>query len=75
MLFTLYFWRDALERALKTAAQTAVALIGTGAVGIIEVHWYNVMSVSLVAALVSVLTSVGSDPLGERGTASLVNRK
>lgn len=74
-MFTLTFWRDAIERAVKTAAQTAVALIGTGAVGIIEVDWYNVLSVSIVAALVSVLTSVASDPLGEPGTASLVNHK
>lgn len=66
------FWKDALERAVKTAAQTAVALIGTGAVGIIDVDWVNIASVSGVAALVSVLTSVASGPFGPTDSASIV---
>lgn len=66
------FWKDALERAVKTAAQTAVALIGTGAVGIIDVDWANIASVSGVAALVSLLTSVASGPIGEPDTPSVV---
>lgn len=71
---TKKFWIDAAERAVKTAAQTALALLGTGLVGVLEVDWAQLASVSLVAALVSVLTSIGSDPLGERGTASLTGR-
>lgn len=74
-MFTLAFWKDALERAVKTAAQTAVALIGTGMVGILDVDWMQVASVSGVAALLSVLTSIGSDPFADRGTASLVRGK
>lgn len=74
-MFTLAFWKDALERAVKTAAQTAVALIGTGMVGILDVDWVQVASVSGVAALLSVLTSIGSDPFADRGTASLVRGK
>lgn len=66
------FWKDATERAVKTAAQVAVAMIGTGVVGIVDVDWYSVGSVSLVAALVSVLTSLGSDRVGDPGTASVV---
>ena len=71
-MFTLAFWKDAGERAVKTAAQTAVALIGTGMVGILDVDWAQVGSVTAVAALLSILTSVGSGPAGDRGTASLV---
>lgn len=71
-MLTKSFWKDALERAVKTAAQTAVALIGTGLVGIIDVDWANIASVSGVAALVSVLTSVASGPVGDADTASLV---
>lgn len=74
-MFTLAFWKDAIERAVKTAAQTAVALIGTGMVGILDVDWMQVASVSAVAALLSVLTSIGSDPFADRGTASLVRGK
>lgn len=71
-MFTLVFWRDAFERAVKTAAQTAVALIGTDLVGFLELDWLQIASVSGVAAVLSVLTSVGSDPFADRGTASLV---
>lgn len=70
-MFTLAFWKDAIERAVKTAAQTAVALIGTGMVGILDVDWVQVASVSAVAALLSVLTSIGSGTVGDH-TASLV---
>lgn len=66
------FWLDAGERAVKTAAQTAVALIGTGMVGILDVDWQQVGSVSACAAILSVLTSLGSYPSGEP-TASLVS--
>lgn len=68
------FWKDAAERAVKTAAQTAIALIGTELVGVIEVDWVNIASVSGVAALVSVLTSVASAPVGVPDTPSVVTR-
>lgn len=49
-------------RAIKTVAQTAVALIGTNAVGITEVDWIAVGSASLLAGVVSILTSVAGIP-------------
>lgn len=49
-------------RALKTFAQTAVALIGTGLVGVLDVDWQSVASVAFVAAVVSVLTSLAGLP-------------
>lgn len=49
-------------RAIKTVAQTAVALIGTNAVGITEVDWLAVGSASLLAGVVSILTSVAGIP-------------
>lgn len=48
----------ATERAVKTFAQTALATIGVGAVGIFEVDWVNVLSVSGLALVMSLLTSV-----------------
>lgn len=60
------FWTAAVERAVKTVAQVAVAFIGTGLVGLFEVDWLRLASISLVAGLVSVLTSVASiDSAGE----------
>lgn len=72
-MWSKQFWKETVERAIKTAAQTAVALIGTELVGIMELDWVQITSVSAVAALLSVLTSVGSDPVGKTGTPSLVN--
>lgn len=51
----------ALTRAVKTAAQTALALIGTGSVGFTDLDWVQVASVAGVAAVVSLLTSVATD--------------
>ena len=60
----------ALTRAVKTAAQTAVALIGTGSVGFTDLDWVQIASVAGVAAVVSLLTSVATD-LPEVGGAQL----
>ena len=48
-------------RALKTLAQTAVATIGTTAM-LSGVDWVMVASASALAALLSLLTSIGGLP-------------
>jgi hypothetical protein len=48
-------------RAIKTVAQTAVAMIGTSVV-ISDVNWPMVLSASLLAGALSVLTSVAGLP-------------
>ena len=51
-------WFKAAEiRAVKTIAQTAIATIGTSSV-LSEVNWAVVVSASLLAGLLSILTSV-----------------
>lgn len=54
------FWRATGIRALRTAAQTAVALIGTNAVGVTAVDWVGVASGAALAAICSALTSVAT---------------
>ena len=49
-------------RAVKTVCQTAVALIGTNAIGITEVNWVGVASGAALAGIVSLLTSLGGIP-------------
>lgn len=65
----------AFIRAIKTAAQTAVSLIGTGAVGFTDLDWIQIASVSGVAAVVSLLTSVGGLPEVAGGKSPLASTK
>jgi hypothetical protein len=61
-------WLEAAGiRAVKTAAQTAVSLIGTGAVGFTDLDWLQIASVSGVAAVLSLLTSVAGLPELDEG--------
>lgn len=55
------WWKAAGTRALKTVAQTAVATIGTTAV-ISGVDWVMVASASVLAGVLSLLTSVAGLP-------------
>lgn len=57
---TLTFWRATAERAVKTAAQTLLLLIGAGTVGITALNWPELLGLTGTAALLSVLTSVAS---------------
>ena len=58
---TVLWIKAALIRAIKTIAQTAVATIGTAAV-ISSVDWVMVISASLLAGLLSILTSIAGLP-------------
>lgn len=66
--------KAALVRAIKTAAQTAVALIGTNAIGITGVDWVAVASAAALAAVVSLLTSVAGIPEVREGKSPLEDR-
>ncbi|MCI9063290.1 MAG: hypothetical protein HFJ17_01620 [Clostridia bacterium] len=48
-------------RAIKTVAQTAVSLIGVGTV-MSDINWIMVGSASLLAGILSILTSVAGLP-------------
>lgn len=58
MLWTREFWAAAAERAIKTVAQTIVAVVGVAGTGLLSVDWVQTLSVAAAAGLASVLTSI-----------------
>ena len=60
------FIKAALSRAVRTCAQTAAAVIGTSAL-IAQVDWPAVLSASLLAGILSLLTSVATGLPEARG--------
>lgn len=56
------FWKAALIRAIKTFAQAMVAQIGAGSVGIVAFDWVGALSVSAMAAVLSIFTSLAGLP-------------
>ncbi len=63
------FVRAALIRTIRTVAQTAAATIGTSAL-LSEVDWRAVVSASVLAGILSVLTSIATG-LPEVGISTL----
>ena len=59
------WWCAAGIRALKTTCQTAIATIGTAAI-MSDVNWKIVVSASLLAGILSLLTSLAGLPEVEK---------
>lgn len=55
------WWQAAAIRAIKTVAQTAIASIGTAAL-MDSVDWKLVISASVLAGILSILTSLAGLP-------------
>lgn len=70
MKFTLDWFKAAGIRMIRTAAQVALAMLSIG-MTVSEVDWLNILSVSLVAAIYSLLTSIVTD-LPETGSDGVV---
>lgn len=58
---TKQWWKAAGIRAIRTVAQTAIASIGTSVV-LSSVNWLAVASASVLAGILSLLTSVAGLP-------------
>lgn len=66
-MFTKAFALAALERAVKTFAQSLAALLVADGTDLLTTNWGDRLSVAGMAAVVSVLTSVASGSLGSNG--------
>jgi len=62
-LFTALFWRQSLQRAIRTFAQGMLAVLGGSAFNVWAADWQNAVGVGLGASVLSLLMSV------DRGTA------
>lgn len=72
-MWTIEFWKNVLERAVKTAAQFAVGTLVGDAANILTLNWMVLLGAAGSGFLLSVLSSLGTEalPLGNEGTASL----
>jgi hypothetical protein len=70
-MYNKKFIEDIAERAIKTFAQTFLALVGSDMAGIFTIATVDTLKVSLGAALLSVLSSIASTQVGNSESASL----
>jgi Putative lactococcus lactis phage r1t holin len=67
------FWKDALERAIKTAAQAVVTALGIGgALNQFTWDWKLAWQFAVGGLITSLLTSVASSPIADNGSASVL---
>lgn len=73
-MFTIAFWKDAVERAVKTAAQAVLTglMIGEG-FNAFDIDPQLALGFAAGGAIFSLLTSIVSAPFAEKGSASLVS--
>lgn len=60
-VFTKEWFRAAGIRAIKTVAQTAVSMLTVGQM-FTEVDWLGIISISVTAGIISILTSLAGLP-------------
>ena len=66
------FWKQAAERAIKTFAQTIVAMVGANSVSVLDADFLAVISASFGAAILSILTSIASTKAKDPESPSLI---
>lgn len=57
--------KNTAVKTVKTMAETAIAVIGTNAVGITEVEWLGVLSAVALSGVITVLFNIKSIGEGE----------
>lgn len=66
------FWKYAVERAIKSAAQTGIIFIGAEQLNVVAFDWATFGGFVLGGAVLSVLTSIASAPVGDDNSPSMV---
>lgn len=71
-IWSVSFWKAAAERAVKTLAQTLIALLAVNQTTILSVDWTQAAAVAATATMLSILSSIVSSGIGNTGP-SLAN--
>ena len=59
-IWTAVFWKATAERAIATAAQSAIAALGTDLIGVLDMDAMAVLSLAGGGAILSILKSVAA---------------
>lgn len=73
-MFSWKFWRQVLERAAKTAGQSAILAIGADQINVLNFNWIAILGFAGGGFVLSVLTSIVSLPVGEVNSPSVLNK-
>ncbi len=71
-MFTARFWKQAFERAVKTAAQFAIVGLGGNFTSVWDADWQVIAGAAAAGAVTSLLTSLGSEGFGPFDSPSVV---
>lgn len=71
-MWTASFWKAAAERAIRTLAQTMIAILAVGHTTVLTVDWQQALAVAATATVLSLLTSIVASEVGNTGP-SLAN--
>ncbi len=64
---TKAFWTSTLERTIRTMAQTALGILGTVGVGLLDVDWEALASATGLAGLMTVLFCIAGNATAGSG--------
>lgn len=66
-MYSSAFWKATFERAVKTLAQSLIAVLAVGQTTVLTVDWQQAGAVAVTATVLSVLTSIASSTAGNPG--------
>lgn len=71
-MFTKKFWKDALERAAWTAAQSLLGILAVAGATVFTISWPAALGIVATATVVSILKSMVVNASSDTDTASVV---
>lgn len=71
-MFTTSFWKSAAERAIKTVAQALIAVLAATTFDWFTADWQAIAGTAATAGVLSLLSSIASAGIGDKGTPSIV---